>query len=177
MRWVVACWVALVGCGGAPLRDEPGPVVSALAAALRDRDAVTLAGLLDRPVDELAAPLADAPEQLRALAVRMEEAPMEESARVYLVSGQQVRVVREDGAWHVDRGVLAVPLLLRPEDAVAALHDALARARWADLSAVLASAPRAELEDEARRWVHATSMRSRSPSKATRRRCVPPPAA
>jgi hypothetical protein len=156
VRWVLASWVALVGCGGVPARDEPRETLHALTTALRDRDASALAVLLGRPEEEVAAPLAEAPEQLSALADRVDAAPVEESARVYVVSGERIRVVREDGGWRVDRGLLGAPALARPEDAVLALHDALARARWADLAAVLASGPRAELEDEARRWLEGT---------------------
>ncbi len=156
MRWVLATWVALVGCGGAPVREEPRHTVHALAAALRERDAAGLAALVERPDAEIARELADAPDQLAVLADRIEAAPLEERARVYVVSGERLRVVREEGAWHIDRGVLGAPALMTPEDAVLALHDALARARWNDLAAVLASGPRAELEDEARRWLEGT---------------------
>jgi hypothetical protein len=156
VRWVLAASVALGGCGGAPVREEPRTTVHGLTAALRDRDAAALAALLDRPEADVAAPLADAPEQLAALADRVDAAPVEESARVYVVSGERVRVVREDGAWRIDRGLLGAAWLARPEDAVLALHDALVRARWADVAAVLASVPRAELEDEARRWIEGT---------------------
>ena len=156
MRWVLASWVAVVGCGGMPARQEPRETLTLLTTALRDRDAATLAVLLDRPETEVATPLADAPEQLTQLADRVDAAPLEESARVYVVSGERFRVVREEGRWRVDRGLLGVPALARPEDAVIAFHDALARARWADLATVLASAPRAELEDEARRWLEGT---------------------
>jgi hypothetical protein len=155
VRWVLAGWVALVGCG-AQARVEPRATIHALTTGLRQRDEAALATLVGRPSAELAPPLADAPEELAALADRVDAAPLEESALVYVVSGERVRLVREDGAWRIDRGVLGAPSLARPEDAVRALHDALARARWADLAAVLASVPRAELEDEARRWLEGT---------------------
>lgn len=156
MRWVLASLVALVGCAGPAVREEPRATLRSLSAAMRERDAAALGILLDRPAAEVAIPLADAPEQLGVLADRVDAAPVEETAWVYLVSGERVRVLREDGGWRVDRGVLGAPSLARPEDAVVALHDALARARWADLAAVLASVPRAELEDEARRWLEGT---------------------
>ncbi len=152
---LVIC-VLLAGCGAAPPRQDARATVRGLATSLRARDAARLAELLDRPQPAVEAAVGDAPEQLAVLADRAEAAPLEEHARVYLASGERVLLVREDGAWRIDRGLLGVPALASPADAVRAFHDALARARWADLAAVLASGPRAELEDEARRWLEGT---------------------
>jgi hypothetical protein len=77
-------------------------------------------------------------------------------ARVGLVTGEDVVLVMEDGEWQIEGGVVAAPVLRTPQDAVAALRQALLRRSLPGLSRVLGRQARAEIETEIARLVEGT---------------------
>jgi hypothetical protein len=77
-------------------------------------------------------------------------------ARMVLASGEEVVLVMEDGEWRLEGGVLGAPALRTPQDAVAALRQALLRRSLRGLERVLARQARAEIETEIARLVEGT---------------------
>lgn len=146
-----------VACGSARPAPDPAPYVADLAAALRSGDADSIARATGRSADvvRLAEPSNGA--ELHALGETLRSASVDPRARVFLGDGGTIALVREGESWRVDRGVLGRPSLARPEDAVLALHDALARSRVLAVTALMARAPRAELESELERWIDGTA--------------------
>lgn len=78
-------------------------------------------------------------------------------ARAQLASGEQVRLILEDGEWRLEGGVLGAPTLRTPADAIEALRQALLRRSLAELERVLARQVRAEIASEIARIVEATA--------------------
>ncbi len=97
---------------------------------------------------------AEAGAERRALADALEAARLERSAYATLeADGGDSRVVvlvEEEGAFHVESGVLGVAALDTPERAIAALHRALAREIVLGAGALLAEESRRAWLDE---WV------------------------
>jgi len=157
-RVVVALGAVLAGCAGVADADRgPERVVSTLATALRSGDTAQVAALTRTQEPSVAAAEATNGRELAALGETLALAPVERSARVTLVDGGTLVLVRDGESWRVDRGVLGRPSLTRPVDAVVALHDALARSRILAVLSLLARVPRAELDLELTRWLDGTA--------------------
>ena len=146
-----------LGCGAHADTVRPDATIEALTAALRSGDAVGLASATGRTEADVGASQSRNAAELHALGETLARASVESSARVTLVDGGALVLVREGESWRVDRGVLGRPALSRPVDAVIAFHDALARARVEGVLGVLARVPRAELEAELTRWIEGTA--------------------
>lgn len=147
-RWPAVA--LLVGCGGAPLEARDGR--HRLAEGLRAGDAVVLGELSGTAPETLAPAIEDARAELAARGEMLAEAPMTESARVHLRSGGVVVLVRQDGEWRVDRGVLGAPALGTPAEALAAFAAALSRVRASHVTSVLTRGARLLFADELDRW-------------------------
>lgn len=143
--------LGLLGCVSAAPRVGPEGTVGALAAGVRRRDLDAVRALEAHP------PAARALETPAELADRLANAPIDARARVYLVDGSVLVVRREGEAWRVDRGVLGLPVLTRPVDAVRSFHEALARARTDGIGGALDAAGRARLAGEVARWLEVTA--------------------
>ncbi len=155
---VVALGAVLAGCAGvADARRGPEQAVAELATALRVGDTAHVAALTGAPEPTVTASEATNGRELGALGETLALAPVERSARVTLVDGGTIVLVRDGESWRVDRGVLGRPSLSRPVDAVVALHDALARSRILGVLSLLARVPRAELDLELTRWLDGTA--------------------
>lgn len=165
---LVAAVLTACGAGaqaGAPA--EPTPSITGYADALARGDAeATLAMEADsahrgRDGAAQAARMEDARAELAALGSAMAEAPpaaLREHARVPLASGELVVMARDpDGGWRIEGGVLGVPALVAPRDAIAALRSALARRDLRGVEEVLARRTRAAWEDEVARVVEQTA--------------------
>lgn len=131
--------------------------MSELSTALRAGDTAQVAALTGAAEPSVTAAEATNGRELSALGETLARAPVDRSARVTLVDGGAIVLVRDGESWRVDRGVLGRPSLTRPVDAVVALHDALARSRILGVLSLLARVPRAELDLELTRWLDGTA--------------------
>lgn len=159
------------GCGGALATgtpdDPPEPTVAAYADALTRGDAEAMTALeadaahRGREVTDQHALVADAREELAELGRALAQAPpsaVRVHARAPVAGGEIVVMARDaDGGWRIEGGVLGVPALVAPRDAVAALRSALARRDLRGVEEVLAQRTRAAWEDEIGRVIEQTS--------------------
>lgn len=143
-------WLGLVGCGAAA--PDAHMARARLAESLAHGDALGLAALTESEPEVLAPSLSDARAELAERGDALSRAPLEETARLYLDSGSVVVLVREDERWVVDRGVLGVPALRTPTEALAAFAHALTRVRAARVTAVLSRGTRVLFAEELERW-------------------------
>lgn len=160
------------GCGATPAARAPEPGAREAARAYgRALAAGDLAGARaleaggDDPRAEEsggdAGAAGDAHEELAEVGRALVEAPpsaTREVARVPLVNGETVVLARDpDGGWRIEGGVLGVPALVSPRDAVAALRSALARRDLRAIEELLARRTRAAWEEELRRVIDQTA--------------------
>ncbi|MGF1467731.1 MAG: hypothetical protein ACFCGT_16520 [Sandaracinaceae bacterium] len=158
--------VLVAACAGARAQG-PAATLEAYADALSTGDAEAAWQHLDdaarrgRQREQHAALMERNAAELRELGGTLAEAVgtdrVRTSARLRLGSGEEVRLVLEDGGWRVDGGVLDAAGLATPRDAVAALRRALMRRDLEGLERVLSRQTRAEWEEEVRRIVEATA--------------------
>jgi len=153
--------VALVGCT-TPVVQGPAPTLAEYSRAVRAGDAEAVHALYDEETraqvdaDEVGALLEQNREELAQQLDAVDQARAEgvESRAVLALPGDERVVLRiEDGAWVIEGGVLDVPALQTPQDAVLALRHAILRRSLRGLLRVLARAPRAELEAEMDRFL------------------------
>jgi hypothetical protein len=154
VRRVVLCSL-LFGCGAA--RPSAETTTDALLDALARGDATTLSALTGRSPEETEALLADARTELAGVATAARERAPEVRARAYLESGGVVAMVEEDGGWRVASGILGVPSLETPADAIRALHGMLGRVSGTGFEAVLARSSRLAFHEEIERWWRGTA--------------------
>jgi hypothetical protein len=149
----LAALVAVVagGCGGAPVRAGAVDAVRDVARAVAEHDGDALRALEAHP------PAEGAFETPTELAARLSSSSPDTFAHVHLEDGTSVIVRREGEAWRVDRGVLGLPQLTSPAEAIRAFHDALGRARLAGVEATLDVSTRAGLASEVARWLEVTA--------------------
>ncbi|UJR82649.1 hypothetical protein [Sandaracinus amylolyticus] len=160
--------LALVGCGGATATaiDPPEPAVRAYAEALARGDAAGSYAMeletahRDRDVGAQRARFEDARGELAEVGRALASAPAEATrahARIALANGETVVLARDsDGGWRIEGGVLGVPALVEPRDAVIALRSALARRDLRGIEEVLAQRTRAAWEAEVARVLEQT---------------------
>jgi hypothetical protein len=115
-------------------------------------DAAALSRLTGRDEVETAALVRDARSELSEMAVLARDRSIEADGRAYLEAGSVVRVVHEDGGWHVASGILGVASLQSPEDALRALHALLSRVERSGIESVLARDTRLAFHEELERW-------------------------
>jgi len=167
VRWsfafVLVTVLAIVGCGGATMAavDPPEHAVRAYADALARGDAAGAHAMelesahRDRDVDAQRARFDDAREELAQVGRALASAPPDAThahARIALANGETVVLARDaDGGWRIEGGVLGVPALVEPRDAVVALRGALARRHLRGIEEVLARRTRAAWEAEVAR--------------------------
>lgn len=153
-RWS-SCGAVLVafavGCGARGAETSLRARAS-LADALERRDSVALSARLETPPETLMPWLLDAPDELAAEGSALRDAPIRETARVYLTSGAVVVLVEEDGGWRVDRGALGAPVLGTPTEALASFAQALRRIAASRVTTVLSRGTRLLMLDELDRW-------------------------
>ncbi|AKF04740.1 hypothetical protein DB32_001889 [Sandaracinus amylolyticus] len=161
--------VAIVGCGGAMATagDPPERAVRAYAEALARGDAAGTYEMeldvahRDRDVAAQRARFEDARGELAEVGSALASAPrdaMRAHARVALSNGETVVLARDsDGGWRIEGGVLGVPALVEPRDAVVALRGALARRHLRGIEEVLARRTRAAWEAEVARVLEQTA--------------------
>lgn len=137
---------SLLGCAGSPV--DARTARDALADALEAHDAAALSRFTDGPVT-----VEGASDELAAEGRALRSAPLLERARIYLVSGAVVLLVREEDGWRVDRGLFGVPVAATPSDALAAFAQALRRVRGTHVTAVLSRRTRLLVADELERWL------------------------
>lgn len=162
---------ASTGCGGALAAgapdDPPEPTIATYADALSRGDADAALALeadaahRGRALEDQRARMGDAREELAELGAAITSAPpsaLRVHARIPVGGGELVVMARDpDGGWRVEGGVLGVPALVAPRDAVAALRSALARRDLRGIEEVLAQRTRAAWEEEVRRVIEQTS--------------------
>jgi hypothetical protein len=144
-------------CGGAPKDEGPATALRAYAAAIESEDAATLHELLtedaraETSLERLQQLLQENRAELQEQAAALDEladAGPTARARVRLRGGHTVTLVREDGKWVIEGGVMTAPTLRTPLDAVSALRQALSRRSLPGIMRILARAPFSEVETE-----------------------------
>jgi hypothetical protein len=140
-----------VGCGASGAETSRHARAS-LAGALEHHDAVALAARLETTPEAIAPWLRDAQAELAAEGTALRDAPLRESARIYLTSGEVIVLVEEDEGWRVDRGALGAPVLATPTEALASFALALRRIAASRVTAVLSRGTRLLMADELDRW-------------------------
>lgn len=142
---------ATLGCG-ASARETGADARAHLADALERRDPVVLAARLESTPEVLTPWLLAAPRELEEEGRALRDAPLRESARVYLTRGPLVVLVAEEDGWRVDRGVLGAPVLATPTEALESFAVALRRIAASRVTAVLSRGTRLLMADELDRW-------------------------
>lgn len=156
--------IIMAGCGSAAVHS-PRSALAQLGTALRDGDAERTWAMLDadarrgRDAQGHASLFAANRDELRDVGQSVLRTADRAGVRatVRLASGEQVRLVLEDGAWRIEGGVLDAVALTTPLDAVGAFRRALLRRDLPGLERVLARQTHAEWQDEIRRLLEATA--------------------
>lgn len=151
---LVLC-AALSACAATPPRPET--VSEALLDAMARGDARALASLTGRSEPETRLLVEDAGDELAIAAAEARARPVELRGRAYLESGGVVVLVYEEGGWQVVSGVLGVPSLERPTDAIRALHVLLGRVDRTGFATILSRDTRLVFQEELERWWRGTA--------------------
>lgn len=145
---VILGLLVLSGCAAPPVRSAADARTD-LARALSSGDVVTLARLLD--VEPASLSIDGARAELGEVATELADAPLHERAAAF-AGESEVTLIREDGGWRIDRGILGAPVLASPEEALLAFARALARVRRSGLGVVLGRRARGVVLEELARW-------------------------
>jgi len=86
------------------------------------------------------------------MGLRVRQGEVRLRADVRLSSGAEVHLVEEEGALHIDHGVLGASASQTPQDAIAELHRALSRELETGLDHVLAEPARSAWREERERY-------------------------
>lgn len=143
------------GCGAAVPTARVAS--DALLEALATGDAAVLAALTGRSEPETSALLERARTELAETAALSRARPLETRGRAYLESGSVVVVEHEEGGWRVASGVLGVPSLQSPTDAIRALSVMLQRLEATGIESVLSRDTRLSFHEELERWRRGTA--------------------
>lgn len=156
----------LTACGGAAVvpANAPADALGAYVEALEAEDAAAVHAMLsdelrlEVTVEDVARLMAENRAELadQGAEISRGASHVRASAEQPLRGGETVRLVREDGGWAVEGGVISAPGLTTPMATVLALRRAIQRRSLPGVLRVLAREQRAELEAELTRLLEET---------------------
>ncbi|MBW2464634.1 MAG: hypothetical protein JRH11_23505 [Deltaproteobacteria bacterium] len=161
---LLVCPLAACGAGATASGNPPADALVAYVAALESEDAAAVHALLteelqqELSIDEVRELMADNHDELADQGAEISRGAslVRASADQPLHGGETARLVREEGGWAIDGGVISAPGLGTPMATVLALRRALQRQSLPGVMRVLAREPRAELEAEVTRLLEET---------------------